>query len=262
MRTIWKALALCLAALLVLAGCGGGEASDAAETTLEATATPTPAERSPTESPTPYGPPEAQRYDSVIDLRDALTAAGYACPSWDAHHRVTLALQSGSCSDGDVLMIFTGEAAVQEASQELKAVGSTLVVGPNWIVNPAATPNDVRMMIGGIIMVGDPRPTVSTPQLENPEEKQSEYLSALSLTGGAAHLEGVSDTELLAAGEKACWTYDNAGDLQLAMTFASLELPDHVPPEGWAVVAVAAAYALCNEHWEDVQRESTELSEG
>lgn len=137
--------ALAVAAMLLLAGCGG--ATEAAESTT------------PTASATRPSPgalssaPVAQRYESVEALRDALGAGGYYCADWQRDDRVTLALQSGQCSDADVLMIFTGESAVHEAAQNLKALVSTFVVGENWIVN-TDRPYAVTYAIGGTFVEG------------------------------------------------------------------------------------------------------------
>lgn len=139
--------------LLLLSACTtatGGASVDTGVTSPETSGVSTP---SPSPSPTTESEPVPARFDTVEGLRDALVAGGYDCPAWKRDDRVTLALQSGQCSDADVLMIFTGESAVHEASQNLKAMGSTIVVGENWIVNPK-TPIAVTHAIGGTIVKG------------------------------------------------------------------------------------------------------------
>ncbi|QXT62257.1 hypothetical protein [Tessaracoccus palaemonis] len=136
--------ALAVAAMLLLAGCG---ATDAAESTTPATAATEPFPGALSSAPV------AQRYESVEALRDALGAGGYYCTDWQRDDRVALALQSGQCSDADVLMIFTGESAVHEAAQNLKALVTNFVVGENWIVN-TDRPYAVTYAIGGTIVEG------------------------------------------------------------------------------------------------------------
>lgn len=83
---------------------------------------------------------------------EAAVAAGYSCPSWQQDNVVTLAAESGRCSDTDVFTTYLSMEAVQEMAQGMKESDlamqetveemggeplptTTLLVGPNWIIN-------------------------------------------------------------------------------------------------------------------------------
>lgn len=121
-------------------------AATTAETTTEATTTP---------SPTPSAI-KRDIYTEVVQLRDALTDAGYDCPSWEAHNRVAAAVESGSCTDNDVLSIYRDQTATLDALETLRSTGpATVVMGQNWIVNTGA--HNLRMVrdaLGGTIING------------------------------------------------------------------------------------------------------------
>lgn len=120
MKLAWIAMA----AALLLAGCGGeADAKDA-----------------------PKAPPassELGTISSVIELRDALVAAGYDCPTWTQDNVVKLAAESGSCDDSSVLSTFASEGDRQAQLDIDKGMSDMLsdadieedptLVGPNWM---------------------------------------------------------------------------------------------------------------------------------
>lgn len=135
------------AGVVLLAGCGGDE----------------PAEPS---SPTTLG-----SVGTVAELKDAAIAAGYACPSWTQDNVVTLAAESGRCSDSDVFTTYLSESTREEAVQNHKEMAKdtremladdenvdpsltdeeVLLVGPNWIINSSEAA-DLQGDLGGQIV--------------------------------------------------------------------------------------------------------------
>ncbi|MFB9309333.1 hypothetical protein BJY17_001205 [Agromyces hippuratus] len=89
--------------------------------------------------PVPAPEPEpVATYSTVDELREAFVAAGGECPEWVQGDQVTLAAQSGSCSDDTVLSIYTGATDRDEVVGNLKTLLSddlSLLVGENWIIN-------------------------------------------------------------------------------------------------------------------------------
>lgn len=121
-------------AVLALAGCSG----------------------EPAPAPTPTGPPVAQSYASVVELKDAAVAAGYDCPNWVQSNRITLAASSGECSTRDTFAVYLTEQDVSTAVQKHKSFGTevSLLVGPNWIINskPATGLGALREGMGGVLV--------------------------------------------------------------------------------------------------------------
>lgn len=123
-----------VAAVLLLSGCSGD--SDA-ETAGDADSSPTPSAATPSvEANASYG--------TVEQLRDAAVAAGYPCPAWKLENKVTLAAQSGQCSDADVFSTFASSGDLQSQLDSYKGTDDMLadagvdvdphLVGPNWII--------------------------------------------------------------------------------------------------------------------------------
>lgn len=110
----------------------------------------------PTPTPTSSQEP-ADTYSTVNDLRDAFVAAGGACPDWRQTNRVTLAAQSGDCSDSTVLSIYSSEADRDQVVENLKSfgMGVHLLVGENWIVNVEG-PEEYADELGGTVVTKPP----------------------------------------------------------------------------------------------------------
>lgn len=121
-------LALAALPLVLMSGCGGSEST--AEQPKE-TADPEPAANA--------------TYGTVVDLRDAAELAGYECPSWEQGNPVTLAAESGSCTDEDVFATYATESARDEQAslyldiadmvREVDMEPTPTLVGPNWTIN-------------------------------------------------------------------------------------------------------------------------------
>lgn len=95
----------------------------------------------------------SERFTTVVALKDALAEAGYVCPNWVQSDNVVKALQSGSCTDDDILSIYLDSAAVQASIEALKGSGEavSLTVGENWIVNTPKA-EAVSQLIGGTVV--------------------------------------------------------------------------------------------------------------
>lgn len=125
-----------IAVALLLAGCGGED-----EPGAEAT-------------PTKQAGP--QSFNTLQALRDAAVEAGYECPRWVQDNKVKLAAESGSCSDADVLATFASQADLEAQVATLREIGEMvsdpdpIVVGPNWIINGADSP-DIAEALGGVV---------------------------------------------------------------------------------------------------------------
>lgn len=142
-------LALTLASTALLAACGSPAADQATQTTA-----PTPA------ATTPTGPPAAQTYGTLTDLRDAAITAGHPCPTWVQDNVVKFAAESGHCDDADVLATYATQSQLDEAVATMKALNSAatdpatrsvLLVGPNWTINAPDAP-DLQTTMGGTVL--------------------------------------------------------------------------------------------------------------
>lgn len=149
MKRVGGVAAIAAVGIFVLTGCGDG-GSDA-----QAVASST----------------ELGSVGTVAELKDAAVAAGYACPSWVQDNVVTLAAESGRCTDSDVFTTYLSESSREEAVQTLKGmakdtremfaddddVDSTLLdeevllVGPNWIINSDDAPS-LQPTLGGQVV--------------------------------------------------------------------------------------------------------------
>lgn len=99
-------------------------------------------------------PERDARYSSVEALRDAFVNAGGECPDWDQANQVTLAAESGVCSETSVLSIYLTQADRDELVANYKAFGfieGTLLVGDNWVIND---PNakELSKRLGGTLV--------------------------------------------------------------------------------------------------------------
>ena len=63
--------------------------------------------------------PAAKRFETVLEMRDAFIGAGGDCPNWQIS-TVKLALSSGTCSDTDVLSVYSSRAVAEEQNSLLK----------------------------------------------------------------------------------------------------------------------------------------------
>lgn len=95
-----------------------------------------------------------KEYTTVIALRDAAVAGGYACQSWIQDNKVAMALESGSCSTADVFSVYPSKAAVDQQMTLHRQMGTgmiSLLVGPNWIVN-TKNPEGLQKTLGGEVV--------------------------------------------------------------------------------------------------------------
>ena len=131
---LWSALAAGLACLLI----GGAVGIEVGRVVAEGDA-PVRVMKQVTHVPVPVMP-AGLHYPRVVDLRDAAKAAGFDCPAWQQHNRVTMAVESGSCSGSDVLSIYQGpeDAAYAAMSITTFVQPRHLLVGENWIINASA----------------------------------------------------------------------------------------------------------------------------
>jgi hypothetical protein len=141
-----------IAAVLLLAGCSANKAGES---------TPPAAPSTVTVTPTPTGPPSAQRYATVEALKDATVGAGYACPAWVQDDVIPFAAESGTCSEEsvvnpDVFMTLANQADLDEqlpVFESKVAVTGALLIGPNWIINADNVPSITRLAtkLGGTV---------------------------------------------------------------------------------------------------------------
>jgi hypothetical protein len=143
--------ALATVAVLALAGCGrsGTSAGPSSTETTQGVSVSAPAVA-----------PKA-KYGSVSDLHDAAVAAGYTCPSWTQDNVVTLAAESGHCSDADVFTTYASAGQLEEAVSTRKGMNELLtknnvaasptLVGENWMINGDAV-TDLQPELGGTIL--------------------------------------------------------------------------------------------------------------
>lgn len=107
-------------------------------------------------SPTPDQPDYPDTYRSVEELRDAFVRAGGACDEWEQSNRVTAASESGTCSDSNVLSVYSSQDDRDQVVDSLREFSTTiggmnLLVGENWIVNDPAVKN-LDPAMGGVLV--------------------------------------------------------------------------------------------------------------
>lgn len=248
-RRLAASMVACVAVAALAAGCSGTESPSPPSPTME-TITPAAApEPSPSPSPevsvspSPSKDPVPSRFETVEELRDALIAGGYDCPAWKRDDRVTLALQSGECSTQDVLMIFTGESAVHEAVQNFKEMGTTVVVGENWIVNPRAAIT-VTHAIGGTIVRGE-EPSAPAEVRLTPEE--SIFLANVR-TAHEAWPDGTSSDELVLLTADVACVHLGTNDFGETVDFMVTNMPGSATAEQAADFTILSVMAFCSEH--------------
>lgn len=131
------------ACLLALAGCGGGADGNSSP---------------PAQKPSK---PAAVAYGSLTELKDAAVAGGYVCENWVADNVVTLAAESGTCSDDSVFSTYASESDLQaqldlgkemdEMSLNVGLDTSTQLIGPNWIITAPEVPQIYEDLAGVLI---------------------------------------------------------------------------------------------------------------
>jgi hypothetical protein len=152
--TRMRPLPAVLAAVVLLAGCGGNTDQPATRSTPAAT---TP---SPSPSPTPAGKDE---YDGAQRLAGGLNEAGIACLNWERTENPIGAEERGSCYVGEeeiVASIYAtaGEAAAapEEHAALLAGISDTvMVVGGNWTLSCDSTSlcGQIEKKFGGRLVV-------------------------------------------------------------------------------------------------------------
>lgn len=150
-----------MVAALLLAGCGQQGGQGGAATTSAA--------------PTPV------RYASVTELKDAAVQVGYQCPNWQETNHVTVASGSGSCNDDDVFMLFSDEGQVPDTAAFLQSSGSTILSGPNWIINGARV-GAIKDALGGTLGAPSGPSTSATTNSAYPELKPEDIKVGLKVT--------------------------------------------------------------------------------
>lgn len=122
--------------LIALSACGGGDSA-----------------QEPSEPASSSGPPEAVRYSTVVELRDAAVEAGYACPNW-TRYNVATAASSGACTDADVFAVYATDASLEEQVDIYKGMGDLagpVLVGPNWTINGPPSRRLAKSLGGTIV---------------------------------------------------------------------------------------------------------------
>jgi hypothetical protein len=89
-----------------------------------------------------------KRFESILEMRDFFIEVGGSCPSWNQKNQVTLALETGSCSESNVMSIYSSRAIAEEQNRAYKKFvldvmpswvqedrPISLLVGANWILN-------------------------------------------------------------------------------------------------------------------------------
>lgn len=119
--------AIGLVGVLLLAGCAESKPSPAAET---------------------------KSYRTVEELKDEFIRAGGDCPEWAQTNQVKLAAESGTCGSSNVLSTYTSEAEKDHALalfREIAQPGTTLLVGPTWIINDKSV-KELSPSLGGTVV--------------------------------------------------------------------------------------------------------------
>jgi hypothetical protein len=72
-----------------------------------------------------------KRFESVVEMRDAYIEIGGSCSDWEQSNQIKLALESGGCSDGNVMSIYSSRSVADEQNRAYKEFISDLM--PSWI---------------------------------------------------------------------------------------------------------------------------------
>ena len=117
--------AVWLGLILILCGCGdGGPSADMAR---------------------------AERYGTVVALRDAAITAGMPCPHFFQGNQVRYALESADCGWDSVLAVYASEEDRDRLLDDFFAAGGMdrpLLVGPTWVIN-APEAASLQAQLGG-----------------------------------------------------------------------------------------------------------------
>lgn len=147
-----KTLIPAIAVLLALAGCSS-TTDEEAPAFAPPTQTVEPVEQA-AEQPKPLG-----KVDGIDELRTAYVNAGFTCDVWDPTEAPLYAAAQGGCDGQAVLSVFDSWDGVEEQAGNLLYVsqehdlGTTLVIGFNWIVN-TNNADEVAEMLGGQVVGG------------------------------------------------------------------------------------------------------------
>lgn len=93
-------------------------------------------------------------FRSVEELRDAFVRAGGDCPDWKQTNQIPLAAESGTCSDSNVLSIYSSTAdrdKLVTRYKEIASEDSVILVGENWVINDKAV-RDLDPTLGGTLV--------------------------------------------------------------------------------------------------------------
>lgn len=165
--------ALPLLAVLALTGCSGN-AAPVETPTLSASAT----EASPTAS-------TVGTVSGVAELQESYVAAGGTC-SGDLEdlNKVRAAVASGSCPDsGTVLSTYVthddAAASAELTSTVSDRIGSTLILGDNWVINPGGDDktraDELADTMGGQVIRREPTPVDSLDDAFTLEQAAQAY---------------------------------------------------------------------------------------
>lgn len=135
-----------LAAAVLLAGCTSTSSAPPSVTSPS------------TSQPASAAAVPATGYKSAVDLRDAVTAAGYPCEAWSLTNDVETAVESGRCSDSDSFAIFKSISEVRAMSAGYTAGvakgdldGTSALFGTNWVLLlPTDDIDKIESAMGGI----------------------------------------------------------------------------------------------------------------
>lgn len=133
--------------------------------------------------------PETQQalgsVSSVQDLQEAFLAAGGDCDGdLEDINNVKSALGSGVCSgSGTVLTIYVGHDAAEGAVTTLMGmmdrIGSTMILGENWAINPAGNDLDhadeIATALGGQLLTTEATPVRSLDEAFTLEQAAEAY---------------------------------------------------------------------------------------
>jgi hypothetical protein len=144
-------------------------------------------------------------YDDVTQLRDALVAAGFECPSWRATS-VIGASSAGDCSDSLSMSVYADPANLAE---NLATLGKwvdpqTLLAGPNWLVNSSQAVS-MQAYLGGEMNspARQPEATTAVEVAPSPTTEFGEWtppVDGLSVQVGAPVRRATSETETWTCG--------------------------------------------------------------
>lgn len=103
--------------------------------------------------PTPPAPPaDGGTFETLDDLKEAVTSAGLLCPELVLHNDAKYSASSGSCSEDLSLAVYSNDVSLESQVDLWEPIDrGSINVGKNWtVVSP--DPKLIQQKLGGTVL--------------------------------------------------------------------------------------------------------------